>query len=143
MSEQSEVIAAGMVQRWHTVPGLNQTIAEHSWGVAMLVLLQHPTASRELLAAALLHDIHEVVIGDIPSPAKIAIPELIGIESKIRNDFLNQHSLTEPLLNSNEKAILKKADKLEALLFVMQQADVNKGIIDRLKELLAKLEEES
>ena len=51
-----------------------ESVAEHSWGVAVLalVLAQEsgaPLDRGRLLTTALLHDLQEVVTGDIPSPA--------------------------------------------------------------------------
>jgi putative hydrolase of HD superfamily len=50
-----------------------ESIAEHSFGVAALALLvgdQHPTLDRgRLLAIALLHDMAEALVGDLPASA--------------------------------------------------------------------------
>ena len=51
---------AGYTRRWHTTSYLDQSVAEHSWGVALIIMQNHPNPSANLLKAALLHDLHEV-----------------------------------------------------------------------------------
>ena len=72
MKESLDFILAGSeVLRYHTVTTLmRETVGHHSHGVACLTLLLNPNAGRELLTAALWHDLAEHQTGDIPSPAK-------------------------------------------------------------------------
>jgi len=68
---------AGRVQRCHTVPHRGEySVAEHSWQVALLLLVLHPNPSPALLREALLHDVAERWTGDVPAPAKWASPDL-------------------------------------------------------------------
>lgn len=68
---------AGRVRRYHTTPTeVIQTNADHSWGVAVLLVQLHPDPSKELLIEALLHDTGEYIVGDIPATAKWTSPEL-------------------------------------------------------------------
>ncbi|NWF80405.1 MAG: HD domain-containing protein [Chloroflexi bacterium] len=59
-----------------------ESVAEHSFGVAALALIvgdQHPQLDRErLLAMALLHDMAEALIGDLPASAR----RLFGVQAK-------------------------------------------------------------
>lgn len=57
---------------------MKQSVAAHSWGVAMLLLEEAPkgVVTLDLIRAALTHDLHESVLGDVPSPAKTRFPEL-------------------------------------------------------------------
>jgi HD domain len=61
---------SGKVRRFHTTYGIDQTTADHQWGVALFILRHNPTASRALLVAALTHDMPEIGTGDSPGPAK-------------------------------------------------------------------------
>lgn len=65
------------VSRWHTINmSRRQSVAEHSFNVAVLVLkicndLQFPERDKiRLVGLALLHDIDEVYTGDAPSTSK-------------------------------------------------------------------------
>ena len=53
--------AAGAVKRYHIVRTLRQqSVAEHSWNVALLVYMIYPQASPKLIKAALTHDVAEI-----------------------------------------------------------------------------------
>ena len=47
-----------------------ETVAEHSWNVARILLAIHPSAPSSLLVEALLHDVGEMATGDLPTTAK-------------------------------------------------------------------------
>ena len=66
---------AGQVTRYHTIGGA-QSVAEHSWGVAMLIMRYHPDPPLHLIQAALEHDLAEKWIGDVPYPTKLDYPRL-------------------------------------------------------------------
>ena len=116
------LLLAGDTRRWHTVPGLDQTVAEHSWGVAMCIAAKYPNASAELLRAALLHDIHEIDFGDVPSPVKQRCPDIAVHEETFREEFYQKSGLKQPELTAEEKKILTSCDQLEALVFVSRPA---------------------
>src|SRR5947208_2732904 len=62
---------AGRVLRYHTWPHIRpQTVAEHGWQVARILLAWWPSASQELVNHCLFHDVGEVAAGDVPFPAK-------------------------------------------------------------------------
>ena len=61
------ILAGSEVKRYHTVTTLvSETVGHHSHGVAMMCLMFDPMASRQLLMAALFHDLAEHQTGDIP-----------------------------------------------------------------------------
>ena len=71
---------AGAVRRWHTNPHMAHvvdTIDGHSGRVAKLILLLHPAPSMALIRAALTHDDGEHATGDVPYPAKAAMPPAV------------------------------------------------------------------
>ena len=112
----------GATKRFHTVQTITQnTVAEHSWGVAMLCnLLTNGKASKELLWAALIHDMAECETGDIPAPSK----RIFGLREQ-----MSQHELgilvrigfDMPPLNAQEKYVLKVADCLDGVLFCTRE----------------------
>jgi 5'-deoxynucleotidase YfbR-like HD superfamily hydrolase len=115
----NNLLRSGLVERWHTYGrALQQNIGEHSWSVALLVILLKPDASAELLRAAILHDVHEVVFGDVPSPTKAKHAIISEIEDETERDFWRTNLLEPITLTTNEQRLLKACDKLEALFFI-------------------------
>ncbi len=133
-----QVYASGKVRRWHTHPSLTQTIADHSWGVAVILGLIHPKPTVELLMEALLHDAHEIVSGDTPSPAKDANSR--DWEDKIERDFRAQHNLPAPILSYEDHSWLKLADMIEAKMFLelsSAQDKMSMAAIQRIEKIIA------
>ena len=114
---------AGYVRRWHTTNYLQQSVAEHSWGVALIIMQNHPNPSANLLKAALLHDLHEVRFGDMPAPVKRKHPSLAIIEGEVQKEFFADCSIEYPALTEEEQWWLDLADKIESLLFLEEQQD--------------------
>jgi len=118
MKHTLEFIQAGAdVKRFHTKLTLQtETVGHHSHGVAMLCLLLEPVSRRQLLVAALVHDLAEHITGDIPSPAKrrYGIGEQV---SALEDELLRSVGLSMPMLNSDEKRTLKFADIFQGMLF--------------------------
>lgn len=111
----------GDVLRFHTVAlGRGQTVAAHSWGVATLVLELWPDASRELLIAALYHDVPEAVLGDLPAPAKWEHAELAKAYAKAEAGIALDLGVDFSLTDEDHKR-LRIADMLELLWFCLEQ----------------------
>lgn len=122
---------SGMVQRYHSNPDLarfGQTNAAHQWGVAALILKLHPHPSRDLIVAALLHDVGELDTGDLASPFKRKYPEIAESHSAVeyvhRDETIGQPF---PNLDDTETDWLRMCDSLEAFLFVKNHRP---GILD-------------
>lgn len=114
--------AGGSVQRYHTARTLRgQTVADHSWGVAQLIVQVYPEASSTLLRAGMGHDISETVHGDIPAPAKWAHPSLAEAEHNASGHFNTQMGLNFPL-TPQEYYILKWCDLMECLMWCAEEA---------------------
>lgn len=126
MRTQLEFIAYGAeVQRYHTVTTLKaETVGHHAHGVALICLLLDPLASRELLRAALVHDLAEQHVGDIPSPAKRTLgfaDKLDALEEGIINRELGSY---ERALTSAEQRTLKLADIAQGALKCAREIDL-------------------
>lgn len=110
------------VKRYHTECTIGtQSVAEHSFGVGMLVLyLTNNEASGNLLRAALFHDLAEQYTGDVPSMVKWDNKDLKAMLDKIEDNFVKSLGVLQDL-TAEEVVILKWADMLELLYFCLEQ----------------------
>lgn len=109
-------LRGGAVKRYHTEPiDIRQDVAQHTW--RMMVILQHiwPDASRELLLAAMRHDMAEVFVGDLPAPLKrLGLCETLkGVEAEYEQ-YIGIYSELSDL----DHCRLKIADYLELIATV-------------------------
>lgn len=118
------IFKGGSSTRYHTMTVHDrQTIADHSFGVAWICeILTNRSASKELIMAALAHDLAEHKVGDIPAPAKRAL------NLKVMYDSLEQNELDDAeigiyarLLSEDEKVVLRFADMLEGMIFCLKE----------------------
>ncbi len=120
--------AGGNVRRYHTHRVLcEDTVASHSWGVAVILdILFDGGAPAKLLRAALYHDVAEHVYGDIPSPAK----RLFNSDElrKCEDSLMKQHGMFT-VLNDWERYILKIADLLDGLNFCTEERERGNGTL--------------
>jgi len=112
---------AGEVQRYHAFKAApNQSVAEHSWGVAIILTQIAGPADNlfTLLLHALLHDTGELCTGDIPGHTKRDNPELKLLADKIADKFSEENLIqTDHMLSLQERWLLKLADMFEGLRY--------------------------
>jgi 5'-deoxynucleotidase YfbR-like HD superfamily hydrolase len=116
---------AGQVTRYHAEPQMNkmcQTNADHSWGVAVIIMCVFQSAPSELLRAALLHDLGERKCGDDPAQFKREFPELAAEKRKAESVFLKRITGDLPELDEFEQKVLKFADLIEACVYICNYA---------------------
>lgn len=116
-----EALAAGRTKRYHTRAMHDyQTVAAHSWGVAMLVLAITDTPSIDLLKAALVHDLGEAKTGDVPATAKWDSGELAYLLDQMEKyELLRMHLHVN--LTVHDRRLLKFADILELMNHVTDE----------------------
>lgn len=123
-TELKFILAGSEVKRYHTIMTLqNETVGHHSHGVACLVTLLRPKASRKLLIAALLHDLSEHQTGDIPSPAKRAYNIGQQVE-KLELKLMEKAGFVFPVLKPAESRALKLADIAHGALFCVKEINL-------------------
>jgi hypothetical protein len=113
----------GQVVRFHTRPGMGQSVAEHSFNMASLALRLWPDCRKELLVAILEHDLGEVIAGDTPSPVKRG-DEVFGLAYKRVCAIVDSHYHLDGAhhLNPMEHRWLKCLDILEAMHWALHCA---------------------
>lgn len=116
--------ASSAVKRFHVMRTTrNQTVGEHSHGVAVLVTLVEPNCSAALLKAALTHDFHERATGDMPTTAKWMFPALEDAMEKAEALWNKAHGL-EYALSEKEQLILRFCDYMDLLLFCTEELEL-------------------
>ncbi len=109
----NDILRASGVTRWHIVRTVRpQSLAEHTFDVTMIARAIAKIAGyddAEITKAALLHDLDEVVVGDIPTPTKNRAKD-VGWD--LNNLYKN---VTGRELSSDESVIIHLADKMADL----------------------------
>tara|TARA_R100001015_G_C4635048_1_gene203260 strand:- start:2483 stop:2980 length:498 start_codon:yes stop_codon:yes gene_type:complete len=118
------ILDGAAVKRFHTVTVLHEeTVGHHSHNVAMMCLLLNPNASRNLLLAAMFHDLAEHKTGDIPSPAKreYNITEQV---TSLESELMVKAGIKLPVLTEEEERTLKLADIASGMIYCIQEAQM-------------------
>jgi 5'-deoxynucleotidase YfbR-like HD superfamily hydrolase len=126
------ILEGGDVKRYHTLPTIGeQTVANHSWGVAMILNWLDPNISKIAVLKALAHDVAEKQTGDIPAPTKwnnrSLAKRLSAFERRIEKELGVDYKIPE-----KEKVLFKQADVFELLLYCVKQrslGNVNVNIV--------------
>lgn len=122
------LIKAGITKRWHTKLTLKeQSVAEHSWGVAMIVNHIYPN-NAALIMAALTHDLHEIESGDIPYPFKKKYPE-VGRQIGLQEDQFCRDNGIDFALGEEFKHALKWADMFELYLYCRREISLGNQLM--------------
>lgn len=127
----SDRLRAQYVQRWSTVHLTHrQSLAEHSFNVAMIamdlssrIFGEHPAGLLDqIVRYALVHDLDEVITGDIPTPTKQRLlrhdPAIRGI---LEESFGSASIPADP--ESLTMKIVKLSDLMESAFHVKQHGD--------------------
>jgi 5'-deoxynucleotidase YfbR-like HD superfamily hydrolase len=122
---------AGLTKRFHTMHVLRtQTIADHSWHVAMLGYILYgqdePGITVPFLMALLTHDAAEYKVGDVPSPAKRGMAELLKLAPDAPDFFdtwgVMEQSILAPLSMDWDKFLSEEEKRRLALLDAFEGA---------------------
>jgi putative hydrolase of HD superfamily len=134
-----------------------ESVADHSFGVTFISLIlaemvDTPLDRAKLLTIALIHDLPESVLGDLPTPATAYFPPEAkrGAEVKVLGDLLRRLPCAERWRSwweefeegtSFEGRLVRDADRLDMLIqaYVYEQTTGNR----RLEEFWPRPEESS
>jgi 5'-deoxynucleotidase YfbR-like HD superfamily hydrolase len=133
-TQLDNTLESGKVTRYHCAPSVRpQSIAHHSWNVAMLaVFVTDSICSRSLLIECLMHDTGEYVTGDIPFTLKRDNPELRTYLHKVENDARHREMILGPMyLSDAEAAILKVCDTLDGIIWCVLHEERHGPVHDR------------
>ena len=138
-----KIRTGGKVKRWHTVTTIQQqTVAEHSWGVAMICRKLWPE-DKVLMEAALCHDLGEGLTGDVPWPVKQANFVFKKHLDEIEGDEQERLGCSV-LLTSQQKSRLKVADMLEMICFAVEEIELgNKNMQEVFNRYMTTTDEQA
>lgn len=127
-------LGGGAVLRYHAEgdPRLYQTVAEHSWRVAVIMLHIWPDTNKDQIRAALYHDVAERITGDSPGPFKRRYPSIYLILKEIEDEVNDYLELDKPFTEA-EKIKLKCANFLEQVDWCLRRGNM------RIAENVARL----
>ena len=126
-----DLMRASHVKRWHIVnTSKEQNLAEHQWNVTTIGLrLYELTEGREppagFIAALMFHDVAEIRYGDVPTPGKAFMREVLG---DCAGDFFQHMDKlvcpTTPFVNnvpdSAWSVMIRLADMIEAAWWIRE-----------------------
>lgn len=153
-----ELRTASVVPRWSIVWTLcRDTVTNHSYYVtfyahqiARMLAWEGPMAA--LMFRAITHDLDETITGDIVSPVKDEIldnaraSDYIDLQMNARLPTVLQNiDMYEAAMTDDEihevELILKVADRLDALIFLIMEQRLGNGVIaPRIPSAMARLE---
>jgi 5'-deoxynucleotidase YfbR-like HD superfamily hydrolase len=139
MIDKIEFFVAGSeTERYHTVRTIQrETVGHHSHGVAMYCwLLSGGVPSAELLMAALVHDLAEHVLGDLPSPAKkkYGIGQVVN---ELEETLLSGVGMSNKI-SPDDARRLKLADIFQGMTFCIREVELgNKKMVSILRRYMA------
>tara|TARA_R110000787_G_scaffold156836_4_gene270786 strand:- start:392 stop:829 length:438 start_codon:yes stop_codon:yes gene_type:complete len=107
-----------------------QRNGQHSWGVAVIIHKLWPDCSRDLLLAALYHDVPEYITGDIPADCKWRFDELSTELSAAETEIIGDLGIPKPgHLPIKDYRRLKIADMLELMWFCLEEMQMGNTTI--------------
>lgn len=117
---------AGAVKRYHVKrTHRTQTIAEHTFG--MLMLVKQVAAGTfddsrmvDLYEAILHHDLPELFTGDVPAPIKRVHPDLGPLMDSIEEGLAPLYMNVEDL-DPRDAALLKWADRMDLVMWCLEE----------------------
>lgn len=117
---------AGAVKRYHVKrTHRTQTIAEHTFGMLMLVKqvagpFLNEARMVNLYEAILHHDLPELFTGDVPAPIKRAHPGLKPLMDSIEEGLAPLYKNVDDLY-PEDAALVKWADRMELVLWCLEE----------------------
>lgn len=130
---------AGRVARYHTWPHIRvQSVGEHSWQIARILLSIAPDNQR-LLQHAIVHDMGELAVGDIPYPVKRNNPDLATVMNRLEDDAVISLETTAKTrfrveLTSDEKWVFKLCEYIEMFEHGREEQLLGNGFMEKVAD---------
>lgn len=115
-------LRGGKVERYHTIAGVSQSVAEHTFNAAhILYYITDGQCSKESLVFILHHDVAECETGDIPHCAKRDSTNLKILMDELEERAMSKKGLQHTMygVNDGERRLIKLADLCEMGLYAL------------------------
>lgn len=127
LSKIKFIVKGSEVKRFHTIRTISEdTVGHHSFLVAMLCETLLPSCSKTLIIEALIHDLAEQVVGDIPSPVKAVSGEKVH---ELEQKALVKAGFEDYPLTDEEGRTLLLADRLAGLVYCRREIGMGNALI--------------
>jgi 5'-deoxynucleotidase YfbR-like HD superfamily hydrolase len=114
--ELNDILRASFVKRWIITPTTReQSLADHTFNVVMIaraIAKKLDIDDVNIMKAAIVHDLDEIMTGDLPTPLKRK-----AMESGYNLSQLYE-TVTKRELRPREETIVHLADRMEAIWFM-------------------------
>jgi 5'-deoxynucleotidase YfbR-like HD superfamily hydrolase len=125
----NKIRCGGNVERFHVLPTIRRnSVAAHSWGVAVVCLSLWDDCSFSLVKAALYHDCAEYLTGDLPAPIKLASEQISSVIRTLEKDYEEELNIRIPL-SEKDKARLKFADCVDGAMFCLEEIKMGNKMV--------------
>lgn len=150
-----ELRTAAVVRRWSIVRVHNRdNIAEHSffvtcYALAIARLLEWKGSLADLMFVAMMHDAEEFITGDMVSPVKHAVLDEAKFDRFVSEQMFIRlplvatqlETIMESELGDHIEAIVKVADKVDAVIFlILEQRGGNQAVAPLYQDALNNLQ---
>jgi len=121
--ELNDILNSGDTVRFHTVGGITKhNVADHSWGVAVLLQSLWPECSKNALLRALYHDCAETVTGDVPFTVKQDNPTIKQSLEALESKWEHEYGLYEDMkVSKKEERQVKVCDCLQGMYYCLKR----------------------
>lgn len=122
-----DVLRAGIVNRWNIVATTReQSIAEHMWNTTMIAgricdaIGMPPESKMTIQEYCMIHDRHEVITGDVPTPTKEKLSNWYEFVEKGIDSEADHYKLIygDPEFITPKGAVVKLADIMDGEWFL-------------------------
>ncbi len=132
---RKSAMVAGTVTRYHAWPTLRQqTVAEHSFNVLRLYVQIWGDPPREVTRYIVMHDLGELVTGDLPFPVKTRFPELKTITGSIESEAVKDMGFEWPELSDVHRTMIKICDLLEMTEYALLERQMGNHLALPIEE---------
>lgn len=138
MNISTQVLRAregGAVKRVHTIPWIGEyTVAQHTFGMLMLLDLLHPAIASRIVKYILWHDIAERWTGDAPGGLRYFDEDVRKNFKLAEKEVIEKFEFPTVALDEDGKAWVRSLDQLEFWLACHdQEAMGNQNVLPYIK----------
>lgn len=138
------LMQGGNVDRMHTsMCNKHRSVAHHSWGISLLIETLIPVGHYPpfemyyMHRYAVLHDVAELAVGDIPAPVKWELgKDFVKRIDELENEFMAEQGVGDDhitrMLTPEQKGVLKIFDLFDLMHHVLEERRMGNSTLDQI-----------